>query len=139
MAHGAEKYRDEDEADHVEIEARNGVENYCITARNDHMEEKLEGKFEAGHNQKSGHDALGQVDKSRFAEKDEFEAIDAHNTGRTLAVQGVEKTVGFNRLHRSRCRVGSNTAAANNNQQGRQCKRKKKRKGERVENERMRG
>ena len=72
--HGAEKYRDEDEKDDVEIEAKNGLENYCFTARNVHIEERLNVKFEAGDDEKCVDDALDRVNKSRLAENDEFAA-----------------------------------------------------------------
>merc|ERR1712039_174542 len=48
MVQEAEKYRAEDEATKVKVEAKNGLENYCFTMRNTLSEEKLQDKFEAG-------------------------------------------------------------------------------------------
>merc|ERR1712178_429940 len=48
MVQEAEKYRAEDEANKVKIEAKNGLENYCFTMRNTLNEEKLKDKFEGG-------------------------------------------------------------------------------------------
>ena len=46
MVQEAEKYRAEDEALKVKIEAKNGLENYCFTMRNTLQEEKLKDKIE---------------------------------------------------------------------------------------------
>ena len=70
----------------TKVDAKNRLEDYCFTARNFHTEEKLKGKFEAGHNEKSGHDASDQVDKSRLVEKDEFEA-------KQKELEGVDRVV----------------------------------------------
>merc|ERR1712167_304110 len=77
MVQEAEKYRTEDEAQKVKIEAKNGLENYCFTMRNTLQEEKLKDKFEAGDKEKieaAVQDALDWLDKNQMAEKDEFEA-----------------------------------------------------------------
>merc|ERR1712196_513492 len=77
MVQEAEKYRAEDEAQKVKIEAKNGLENYCFTMRNTLNEEKLKDKFEAGDKEaieKAVQDALDWLDKNQLAEKDEFEA-----------------------------------------------------------------
>merc|ERR1712039_746495 len=77
MVQEAEKYRAEDEATKVKVEAKNGLENYCFTMRNTLSEEKLQDKFEAGDKDKieaAVKDALDWLDKNQMAEKDEFEA-----------------------------------------------------------------
>merc|ERR1712054_173096 len=77
MVQEAEKYRAEDEAQKVKIEAKNGLENYCFTMRNTLQEEKLKDKFEAGDKEKieaAVREALDWLDKNQLAEKDEFEA-----------------------------------------------------------------
>merc|ERR1712005_79720 len=77
MVQEAEKYRAEDEAQKVKIEAKNGLENYCFTMRNTLREEKLQDKFEAGDKEKieaAVQEALDWLDKNQLAEKDEFEA-----------------------------------------------------------------
>merc|ERR1712036_22038 len=65
------------EIDRMEIEAKNGLENYCFTMRNTLQEEKLKDKFEGGDKEKiesAVTEALDWLDKSQLAEKDEFEA-----------------------------------------------------------------
>merc|ERR1712063_69359 len=52
MVQEAEKYRAEDEAAKVKIEAKNSLENYCFTMRNTLNEEKLKDKFEDGDKEK---------------------------------------------------------------------------------------
>jgi len=77
MVQEAEKYRDEDEANKVKIEAKNGLENYCFTMRNTLNEEKLKEKFEDGDKEKiekAVQDALDWLEKNQMAEKEEFEA-----------------------------------------------------------------
>merc|ERR1712136_118310 len=77
MVQEAEKYRDEDEANKLKIEAKNGLENYCFTMCNTLTEEKLKDKFESGDKEKierAVQDALDWLDKNQLAEKDEFEA-----------------------------------------------------------------
>merc|ERR1712097_87588 len=69
MVQEAEKYRAEDEAAKVKIEAKNSLENYCFTMRNTLNEEKLKEKFE-----KAVQESLDWLDKNQLAEKDEFEA-----------------------------------------------------------------
>merc|ERR1712174_181500 len=73
----AEKYKAEDEANKVKIEAKNGLENYCFQMRNTLSDDKLKDKFEAGDKEKiekAVQDALDWLDKNQMAEKDEFEA-----------------------------------------------------------------
>merc|ERR1712151_829947 len=77
MVQEAEKYRAEDEANRLKIEAKNGLENYCFTMRNTLNEEKLQDKFEGGDKEKiekAVQDTLDWLDKNQLAEKDEFEA-----------------------------------------------------------------
>merc|ERR1712169_112274 len=76
MVQEAEKYRTEDEAQKVKIEAKNGLENYCFTMRNTLQEEKLKEKFEGDDKdkiEKAVQEALDWLDKNQLAEKDEFE------------------------------------------------------------------
>merc|ERR1711898_48220 len=77
MVQEAEKYKDEDEANRVKIEAKNSLENYCFTMRNTLNEEKLTEKFEPGDKEKvekEVQNTLDWLDKNQLAEKDEFEA-----------------------------------------------------------------
>merc|ERR1711897_29776 len=77
MVKEAEKYRAEDEANRMKIEAKNGLENYCFTMRNTLQEEKLKEKFEGGDKEKiesAVQETLDWLDKNQLAEKDEFEA-----------------------------------------------------------------
>merc|ERR1712124_192709 len=77
MVSEAEKCRAEDEANKQEVEAKNGLENYCFTMRNTLNEEKLKDKFEDGDKEKiekAVQEALDWLDKNQLAEKDEFEA-----------------------------------------------------------------
>ena len=73
MVREAEKYRDDDEVNKVKIEAENGSEIHGISVD----QERLKFKFEAGHHERSEHDALDQLDKNQLAGKDEFEATQA--------------------------------------------------------------
>merc|ERR1712176_1380661 len=77
MVQEAEKYRAEDEAAKVKIEAKNSLENYCFTMRNTLNEEKLKDKFEGGDKEKiekAVQESIDWLDKNQLAEKDEFEA-----------------------------------------------------------------
>merc|ERR1711904_321154 len=77
MVQEAERYRAEDEAQKVKIEAKNGLENYCFTMRTTLPEEKLQDKFEGDDKdkiEKAVQEALDWLDKNQLAEKDEFEA-----------------------------------------------------------------
>merc|ERR1711945_71522 len=73
----AEKYKAEDEANKVKIEAKNGLENYCFQMRNTLSDDKLKDKFEAGDKEKiekAVQDALDWLDRNQMAEKGKFEA-----------------------------------------------------------------
>merc|ERR1719245_1098202 len=77
MVQESEKFKAEDEATKVKVEAKNGLENYCYTMRNTLAEEKLKDKFESGDKEKieaAVQEALDWLDKNQLAEKDEFEA-----------------------------------------------------------------
>merc|ERR1711964_75896 len=77
MGAEAEKFKAEDEAARVKIEAKNGLENYCFTMRNTLQEGKLKEKFEEGDKEKiekAVQETLDWLDKNQLAEKDEFEA-----------------------------------------------------------------
>merc|ERR1712137_496331 len=73
MVQEAEKYRAEDEAAKVKIEAKNSLENYCFTMRNTLSEEKLKDKFEDGDKEKiekAIQENLDWLDKNQLAEKE---------------------------------------------------------------------
>jgi L1 cell adhesion molecule like protein len=77
MVSEAEKYAQEDEAQKVKIEAKNGLENYCFQMRNSMEDEKLKDKFEAGDKEKieeAVKEALEWLDRNQMAEKEEFDA-----------------------------------------------------------------
>merc|ERR1712164_35163 len=77
MVQEAEKYKAEDDANKLKVEAKNGLENYCFTMRNTLQEEKLKDKFEGDDKdniEKAVQEALDWLDKNQLAEKDEFEA-----------------------------------------------------------------
>merc|ERR1711975_41347 len=66
MVDEAEKYKQEDEANKIKIEAKNGLENYCFTMRNTLQEEKLKDKFEGDDKdkiEKAVQEALDWLDK----------------------------------------------------------------------------
>ena len=70
-----EKPRDEDEVNKVRIEAKDCSENYCVTGRNAHTEEKRADKLEAGHMEKAVRDSSDQVDMHPSAGKVKFEKL----------------------------------------------------------------
>merc|ERR1712183_754034 len=77
MVDEAEKYKQEDEANKVKIEAKNGLENYCFNLRNSMDDPNLKDKFEEGDKEKieeAVKDALDWLDKNQLAEKEEFDA-----------------------------------------------------------------
>merc|ERR1711998_21274 len=77
MVDEAEKYKHEDEANKVKIEAKNGLENYCFNLRNSMDDPNLKDKFEGEDKQKiedAVKDALDWLDKNQLAEKEEFDA-----------------------------------------------------------------
>mmetsp|Transcript_24045 Transcript_24045/g.74714 ORF Transcript_24045/g.74714 Transcript_24045/m.74714 type:complete len:647 (-) Transcript_24045:195-2135(-) len=77
MVHEAERFRAEDEANRLRIEAKNGLENYCFTMRNTLNDEKLRDKIEEADKeriQKAVADALDWLDRNQLAERDEYEA-----------------------------------------------------------------
>merc|ERR1711998_812477 len=77
MVDEAEKYKHEDEANKVKIEAKNGLENYCFNLRNSMDDPNLKDKFEGGDKEaiEAGvKDALDWLDKNQLAEKEEFDA-----------------------------------------------------------------
>jgi len=77
MVAEAEKYKNEDEANKVRVEAKNGLENYCFNMRNSMEEPQLKEKFEGDDKEKieaAVKEALDWLDKNQMAEKDEFEA-----------------------------------------------------------------
>jgi len=77
MVSEAEKYKAEDEAYKVKVEAKNGLENYCYSMKNTLDDEKLKDKFEAADKtaiETAVKDALDWLEKNQMAEKEEFEA-----------------------------------------------------------------
>ena len=72
MVQEAERYRDEDEANEVKIDAKKRLEDNCVAARKIRTGEKLEGKKEAGDKEKFVQDASGRLDENPLAEQDEF-------------------------------------------------------------------
>merc|ERR1712072_1090235 len=77
MVAEAEKFKAEDEANKGKIEAKNGLENYCLHMRNTLQEEKLKDKFEGDDKdkiEKAVQETLDWLDENQLAEKDEFEA-----------------------------------------------------------------
>jgi len=76
MVQEAEKFRKEDEANRIRIEAKNGLENYCFTIRNTLNEDKLKDGLEVEDRekiQKVVQKTLDWLDKNQLAEKDEFD------------------------------------------------------------------
>ena len=63
------EYRDEDVKNQVEIEVKNGSENYCFVPRNSHKEDKLADKFETGHMDEAAQEALNRLDRDPLAEE----------------------------------------------------------------------
>ena len=120
----------------MKIEAKNRLDNYCVAVRNTLCEEKLENVFAAGNKEKAVRDALDRV-----GQRDEFEAIDAVDT--SMAMESELPPLKAHSKQLKRQRRGSPEArgscmASISNRQGRQCRRKKKkRRGETVENERV--
>ena len=64
----AEEYRDEDKLDTLEIEAKNGLKNNCVTMRNTSIVEQLKSKFELEHNKNTQQvvHARNRSDKNRW-------------------------------------------------------------------------
>ncbi|CAK4080413.1 unnamed protein product [Aphanomyces euteiches] len=77
MVQEAEKYKSEDEANKLRIEAKNGLENYAYNLRNTLNDEKLQGKIDES-DKKAIDDKVTEVinwlDANQSAEKEEFEA-----------------------------------------------------------------
>ena len=80
------EYRDEDVKNQVEIEVKNGSENYCFVPRNSHKEDKLADKFETGHMDEAAQEALNRLDRDPLAERGRATArTTARATARTRA------------------------------------------------------
>ncbi|RHY18795.1 hypothetical protein DYB32_010329 [Aphanomyces invadans] len=77
MVQEAEKYKSEDEANKLRIEAKNGLENYAYNLRNTLNDEKLQGKLDES-DKKAIDDKVTEtinwLDANQSAEKEEFEA-----------------------------------------------------------------
>jgi L1 cell adhesion molecule like protein len=77
MVQEAETSATEDAKTEEKVEAKDGLETYCITIRNTLQEEKLKDKFESGHKgkiEKTVQDSLDWLDQMQLEERDEFEA-----------------------------------------------------------------
>ena len=76
MVQEAEKYKSEDDANRLRVEAKNTVENYCYSMKNSIGDEKLADKIEAGDKQ-TMLDAIEAtttwLDANPAAEKEEYE------------------------------------------------------------------
>ena len=72
-AHGAERYRDEEDACKAKIGVRNGLENYCVTVRNTATEEQLKFKFEAGDKEKTEKAVQDEADDVEIEAKNGLE------------------------------------------------------------------
>ncbi|KAF0713544.1 Aste57867_4298 [Aphanomyces stellatus] len=77
MVQEAEKYKSEDEANKLRIEAKNGLENYSYNLRNTLNDEKLQGKIDES-DKKAIDDKVTEtinwLDANQSAEKEEYEA-----------------------------------------------------------------
>ena len=72
-----EVYRDEEEVNKTNVEAKNGLKNHCVTMRSTSIVEKLKSKFEVGYKAKTEEavqKAQNCLDENQWAEKSEFEA-----------------------------------------------------------------
>jgi len=77
MVEEAEKYKSEDDANKVKIEAKNNLENYCFNMKNSLDEPNLKDKFSEEDKtaiQNAVQGALDWLDKNQLAEKEEFDA-----------------------------------------------------------------
>ncbi|EQC30322.1 hsp70-like protein [Saprolegnia diclina VS20] len=77
MVQEAEKYKSEDEANKLRIEAKNGLENYAYNLRNTLNDEKLQGKIDEADKKAIDDkvtDVINWLDANQSAEKEEFEA-----------------------------------------------------------------
>ncbi|KAF0688181.1 Aste57867_20186 [Aphanomyces stellatus] len=77
MVEEAEKYKTEDEANKVRVEAKNTLENYAYSLRNTLNDEKIQGKLDEA-DKTVLHDKVTEIinwlDHNLAAEKEEFEA-----------------------------------------------------------------
>ncbi|KAG7375090.1 70-kilodalton heat shock protein [Phytophthora boehmeriae] len=77
MVAEAEKYKSEDEANKVRIEAKNGLENYAYSLRNSLNDEKLKEKIPEADKKVVDDkvtETLQWLDSNQAAEKEEFES-----------------------------------------------------------------
>ena len=77
MVDEAERYKAEDEANRVRVEAKNGLENYCYSMKNTMSDEKLASKL--SDDDKSTvtakiDETTSWLDANQMAEKEEYEA-----------------------------------------------------------------
>merc|ERR1712146_555078 len=74
---GAERYKAEDEANKVRVEAKNTLENYCYSMKSTMSDEKLASKLsdddKATVNAKIS-ETTSWLDSNQMAEKEEYEA-----------------------------------------------------------------
>ncbi|ETV66170.1 hsp70-like protein [Aphanomyces astaci] len=77
MVQEAEKYKSEDEANKLRIEAKNGLENYAYNLRNTLNDEKLQGKLDEADKKVVDDkvtETINWLDANQSAEKEEYEA-----------------------------------------------------------------
>merc|ERR1712066_511093 len=77
MVNEAEKYKADDEAQRLKVEAKNSLENYCFTMKNSMNDSNIKDKIEE-EDQKTVNEKIDEtlqwLDTNQMAEKDEFEA-----------------------------------------------------------------
>ncbi len=77
MVHEAERFKAEDEAHRLKVEAKNSLEHYCLTLRQSMGEEKLKEKMSEGERktvEELIQKTLAWLEKNQLAETAEFEA-----------------------------------------------------------------
>mmetsp|Transcript_16777 Transcript_16777/g.59522 ORF Transcript_16777/g.59522 Transcript_16777/m.59522 type:complete len:663 (-) Transcript_16777:78-2066(-) len=77
MVDEAERYKAEDEANKVRVEAKNSLENYCYSMKSTMADEKLAAKLSAEDKEKVNSkisETSSWLDANQMAEKEEFEA-----------------------------------------------------------------
>merc|ERR1711998_484096 len=77
MVQEAEKFKADDEAAKVKVEAKNGLENYCFTMKNSISDAAIKDKLTEDDRNKieeTCSSALAWLDSNQAAEKEEFEA-----------------------------------------------------------------
>jgi len=94
MVQEAEMYWGEDESHKQNIEAKNGLENYCFTSRNSFLEEQLWYKFEGDDkdmNENAMQETLDGLDKNQIDVKGEIVAKQKELEGVVISITMEEK------------------------------------------------